>query len=192
MAPLQVFLLDDSLEMQRIVQSVVEGLGGELLSARSVEQAISMFRHAPPRIDFALIDLMLPLDNVALKRVDGLVDDRIEFCLTITMRGNQPDLVKLRERAKHRLDAIDDMLISLVADDGGLQFLESAEGRRVAQIARKVAVFSARRPDVVLDGHADNLRSRANKALGREFDEWFEKPVPVTDLEHWLRNARPD
>jgi hypothetical protein len=49
-----------------------------------------------------------------------------------------------------------------------------------------VAVFSARREGTKTPNERQELMAAVNKALGREPEAWFDKPIDALELESWL------
>lgn len=184
----QLFALDDSIEMQDMIRGAAQRVGWEVVPARSLEEARACCAKNGGNYDGALIDLMIPLTNANLEKVDPLLERRNTLSLEITKRARTDDDIQRRDAAKRELDDIDRLIMPLVADDGGIQFLQSETGKALAErVGGKLAIFSARRPNVKLGGNGDTLIDQCKSAIDRTEVEWFEKPVRVLDLEVWLR-----
>jgi len=193
MSGLTIFLLDDSKEMQSMLSELVQSVGGRLLTARSRDEAMLLVRTHHTEIHVAIIDLMIPIDDDSVREVDRLMDTRNSLCMDVTARGMSPEIANRREKAKIELDSIDKQIVELTDFDGGIDFLESAEGRELVQvIGDRLAIFSARRSDIPVNGSDETLRATVSRILGKEPVPWFEKPVYPEELLEWLKMMNDD
>lgn len=183
-----LFLLDDSKEIQGAVVSMAKRCEWDVVPARCLSEAEEIWKHKPDFLpDAAMIDLMIPRLKVDLDRVDSLLEQRIQHSLLLTRRARTDDDKTKHENSKMLLEQIDKQIMPLICDDGGIQFLGSHTGKRVANLlGPKLAIFSARRPNTVPTGKDDDLRTMVSIEINRTDFEWFEKPVPIPDLEDWL------
>lgn len=189
----KLFLLDDSREMQETVASVAERCGWEVVPARCLEGAKTKVKESGFRVDAALIDLMIPLNDQNLITIDKLLEERNTLCemMVKIRRSKTPQDIQKQQDAKMTLEQLDQRIMPLVIDDGGIQFLKAEEGKKlIQQVGNCLGIFSARRPDVISEGQSLTLCETIKGVLNSKDLEWFEKPVPILDLEAWLDELR--
>jgi CheY-like chemotaxis protein len=205
-----VFLLEDNRSLADKLGRMATRLGWRVVRARSLEEACRVCADPALKFDAALIDLMIPETDADLEAVDRLLDERNEKSIIVASRtATGPE----KEMAGLRIDAIDREIARLIVDDGGIRFLSSPEGHRLlprpgpgvavfsARLQKTsddsappppprpgpaVAVFSARREGTKTPNERQELMAAVNKALGREPEAWFDKPIDALELESWL------
>lgn len=184
----KLFLLDDSSDLVAQVSRIADRLGWEIHCAHSVEGAVKLAKRVGGKVDVALIDLMIPETENELECVNKLLEQRNKESRIITQRGQKAGSDEQgRQAARLKLDVIDKSIMELIADDGGVRFLNKNNGGNFfSKPGVKVAIFSARRPDLPMEGNGKTLKAFVADALGKDPEEWFEKPVSPFDFEQWL------
>lgn len=179
-----LFLLEDSKDLFDRVIRLAKRMGWQVIAARSLEEAKQICSDNAARVDVALIDLMVPSSEKELTKVDAFLKQRSDQG---DIKTNRKSSLEEKLNADAQMDIIDKQIMSLILDDGGIQFLKFASDKNLFDNARiSVAVFTARRSDKEMTPSLEKLESAVKAALGQPPHMWFDKPVNPLDLEAWL------
>jgi hypothetical protein len=188
-----LFLLEDSLDLTSKLSRIATRLGWTVIAARSLAQAEKLCAETTLYVDAMMLDLMVPETDECLTEVDRLLDERAQLGETLTKRGQRHDEIEAlhRKEAELRINQIDQQIMENIIDDAGIRFLRTPHGMKIfCNRSIAVAIFTARREESFSDNTNETLRSAVSRALGREPEIWFEKPVPPRELEDWLETKR--
>jgi CheY-like chemotaxis protein len=184
-----LFLLEDNAHLTNQVTRLAARMGFQVFSARSLKEATALFEKRRSEIDALMIDLMVPQDAEDLTLVDKLLTKREAASKIITSRTSTDDEKK---EADSHIDGIDAGIQKLILDDGGIQFLRTDGLGKTLDNRVVVAIFTARRGDVIANPAEgkETVKAAVNSAMGRDPNNWFEKPIPPDDLEIWLEDIK--
>ena len=184
----KLFLLEDSQDLRDGVIRLADRLRWQVISAKSIQEAETICSGDNLQIDVALIDLMLPRTDDDLTELNKRLQQReIQNGKLIVKGASQEDKLE----ALARLDAIDNVIMELIADEGGIEFLNTECWKKQFRDKQiPVAIFTARRADLESKMAQEKLKDRVSNALGQTLVTWFEKPVDPLDLEDWLKEQK--
>ena len=179
-----LLLLEDQSSLLDEMTDCAESAGFVVYPARSLERALIHLRDHKDNIDAAIVDVMVPAEEVGVRRLDEELNKRETIIVKATDHGENLRLdVRALISLREGLTAQDYRIAKVVDSVGGITLLSHLEKEFGSIFLQKrLVVASARDPD------GDDVVAAKNRLLQCTQLAWELKPLSPSRLDTLLES----
>jgi CheY-like chemotaxis protein len=158
----------------RMLRKRLEPKGFEILIARHKQEAAELLRSHINSYFAVIVDVMLPMNSVALKELERLEEIRAGLLdqLDEVRRTSGPEVRAKAGTLKMEIDAIDEEVDKQTNLEGGIELIEEVAKNGIVKV---LTIFLTARS-------MRGLRERANKSIETGKFYWLPKPATAESI----------